>query len=138
MALGPWLAAASIVTLGWAAGYPVWAQGDPQGFLRVPFTLWDPLVIMVLGAPLSVAAGWLLPSSRIKGYVILTLTVLVLAFASSFSFFGGICLGPGEDTCVTTWPTRGSAIAAALLALSAGGFVARRRGVQQRETLAAR
>lgn len=137
MPLGPWLAAAGMVTLGWTAGYPVWAQGDPQGFFRVPFTLWDPLVIIVLGAPLSAAAGWLLPSSRIKGYVILALTVFVLAFASSFSFFGGICLDP-EDTCVTTWPTRVSALAAALLALSVGGLVARRRASQQRETLAAR
>ena len=111
--------------------------GDPEGFFRHPFSLFEPLVVLVLGLPLSIASGWLVPSSRPKGYVILTLTVVVLAYVSSFSFFGGVCLDPGEDTCVTTWPTRFTTLAAALFALAVGGLVARRRTAQEARSIAA-
>jgi hypothetical protein len=131
VAVLPWLAAAGLVTLGWGAGYPLWAQGDPEGFFRVPFSFFEPLVVALAGLPFSITAGWLTSASRRRtrtlGYLFLSLAVLVLAYLSSFSFFGGICLDPGEDACVTTWPTRLGVLAAALMALAAGGSVSRWR-----------
>ncbi len=57
---------------------------------------------------------------RTVGYAVLLLSAAVLAYRSSFSFFGGTCLDP-EDVCVTTWPTRLAVLAAALVALVLGG-----------------
>ncbi len=134
MPLRPWLVAAGFITLGWAAGYLLWAQGDPEGFLRVPFSLFELLVVLLVGLPLSLAAGWLTPFRRARtvGYVVLSLAAAVLAYLSSFSFFGGICLDPGEDVCVTTWPSRLAVLAAALVALVLGGGVGAWRAARAR------
>ncbi len=45
--------------------------------------------------------------------------VAVLATVASFSFFGGICLDPG-DVCVTSWPSRLTALAIASLYVGVG------------------
>jgi hypothetical protein len=121
--LRPWVGAAVVVTIGWGAGYPLWAQGDPAGFHRQPFSPFEPLFMLLVGLPLATAAGWLTvaPSKRTRagGYVVLSLGAVVLAYLGSFAFFGGICFDPG-DRCVTTWPTRVTVLAAALLALVSG------------------
>lgn len=119
-----WLVAALLVGLGWAAGYPLFARGDHSGFDVESFDLFEPMLVLLVGLPPSVAAGWLTSSSHTRarsvGCAVLAIDVLALAYLSSFSFYGGLCLDPGEGVCITPWSTRLSVLLAGLLALGAG------------------
>jgi hypothetical protein len=118
---GIWAWAASFVAAGWVVGYL--QLPDHQGDFGSFSDLTEATLSLVIGLPLAVAAGVLLSRTgipRVIGYVLLASTCLVLAFLAWFSFFGGICLDPGEDVCVTTWPSRITALGAALACLVAG------------------
>jgi hypothetical protein len=116
-----WAGAVSFVAAGWVAGYL--QLPDHEGDFGSFSDLTEARLSLEIGFPLAVAAGVLLSRPgipRVIGYVLLASACLVLAFLAWFSFFGGICLDPGEDVCVTTWPSRITALGAALACLIAG------------------
>jgi hypothetical protein len=115
-----WAGAVLFVAAGWVAGYL--QLPDHHGDFGSFSDLTSAKLSLEIGLPLAVAAGVLLSRMgipRVIGYVLLASTCLVLAFLAWFSFFGGICLDP-EDVCVTTWPSRVTALGAALACLVAG------------------
>ncbi len=105
----------------------LWRPESPGADYRAYFDLFFPAVTVALGAPLAAAAGFLLSRqgvARVAGYAALLLTGLVLAYLSSFAFFGGFCLDPGE-ACITSWPSRVAHLAVAVGCVAAGWAVER-------------
>ncbi len=116
-----WLIAAIVVLAGWVSGYFVWGTNGP-GFKSF-FTLHEPAVMTAIGLPACLVAAVLRRSQSRRRYVVGTIVlvvgVAVLAYLASLSFFGGICLDPG-DVCVTSWPSRLTALAIASLYVGGG------------------
>jgi hypothetical protein len=131
-----WCAAALIVLGGWVAGYVVWHNPDQDQF-RAGVDVFFPLVMLVLGLPMVVAAGIALGgdgnASRWGGCTLLAVAALGLSYCASFAFFGGLCLDPG-DVCVTSWPSRVANLATGLAILAVGWGVESRvpRGPRRR------
>jgi hypothetical protein len=126
-----WAIAALFVVFAWAAGYGFWSPESPGGEFGSYFNLELPALTLLFGAPLALAAGTLLGSDRRRGrafgYAALVAACLVLMCLTSFSFFGGFCLDPGEDVCVTTWPSRIAELGAALACVALGWLAQDRR-----------
>jgi hypothetical protein len=122
-----WGGAGVVVASGWVFGYAIWTPGSDAGEFGSFFDLWLPAVTVMLGAPTAAMAGFLLSRRgipRAAGYALLGVTCLGLAYLASFSFFGGICLDPGEE-CITSWPSRVSELGAALACVALGWAVNR-------------
>ncbi len=130
-----WGGAGVVVVFGWALGYAIWTPESPGREFGSFFNLWLPAVTVLLGAPLAIAAGFLLSrrgALHTAGYALLGVTCVVLAYLASYAFFGGICLDPGDE-CVTTWPSRIGELGVALGCLTAGWVVHRWAGGARRE-----
>ena len=120
-----WAAGALAPALGWVAGYFFWRPESPGSEFGSYFDLFLPFVTLVVGGPLAIGAGLLLGRqgpARLVGYALLGLTGLTLAYLSSFAFFGGICLDPGE-VCVTTWLSRITELGCSIACFAAGRVV---------------
>ena len=125
-----WAVGAIVVLAAWVGGYFFWRVDESSAF-RAGFSLFEPAWMTAVGLPACLAAGFLRRSqSRLwqrLGTAVLVAGVAVLAYLASFSFFGGICLDPG-DVCLTSWPSRLTALATAALYLTLGATVEQVRG----------
>jgi hypothetical protein len=122
-----WGGAGLVVAFGWVFGYAIWTPQSPGGEYGPFFDLWLPALTVLLGAPPTAVAGFLLSRRgipRAAGYALLSVTCLGLAYLASYAFFGGFCLDPGDE-CVTTWPSRISELGVALACVTLGWVVHR-------------
>lgn len=123
-----WPLASAVVLGGWISGYFLWETELDLGYVSY-FSLFEPMLMVMLGLPLVAGAAVLLTlrrrAARAIGFVVLGVAALVLSYLASFAFFGGFCLAPG-DPCVTTWPSRVVALGVGLGCLAVGFFLRRR------------
>jgi hypothetical protein len=127
----PWVLAAGIVWGGWYSGYDFWDPKSPSspGQFQTYFDLFVPFFTVVIGLPLTVAAGSLVGRDRwrtVLGYAALAGATVWMAYMTSFVFFGGICMDP-RDACITTWESRLAAPMVAIACLAVGFAIQIRR-----------
>lgn len=129
----PWLVAAVVIVVGWAAGY---VGSQPRPGYGSYFTADAAVVAVGIGAPGAAVAGLLLRLRRKwlrrLGGACLVGVSLALAIVASSVFFD-ICVDPGE-ACVTSWASRlvtvmaavGSLVPGYLISVRSSGFGAAR------------
>jgi len=118
-----WGLAAAIALLAWVAGYFFWDSDESVEEFGTYFDRETIRAILVFGLALAVPAGLLLGRNgglRLVGFWLFVMATVGVSMLASVVFFGGICLDPGEDECITDWPSRVGALGAALAVMTAG------------------